>query len=66
MTNKRLVGVLLDGVIVFGSIIIGGKIQALIDEVKFLKMKEKLYIAAIEGQQKIIEKLNSEKEEEES
>lgn len=64
MTNKRLVGVLLDGVIVFGSIILGGKVQALVDEVKLLKMKEKLYIAAIEGQQKIIEKLQSEKEEE--
>ena len=64
MTNKRLVGVLLDGVIVFGSIMLGGKVQALVDEVKLLKMKEKLYIAAIEGQQKIIEKLQSEKEEE--
>ena len=64
MTNKRLIGVLLDGVIVFGSIMLGGKVQALVDEVKLLKMKEKLYIAAIEGQQKIIEKLQSEKEEE--
>lgn len=64
MTNKRLVGVLLDGVIVFGSIILGGKVQAMVDEIKFLKMKEKLYVAAIEGQQKIIEKLQSEKEEE--
>lgn len=63
MVDKKLVNVLLDGAVVFVSIMLGGKVQQLVDEVKFLQAKDKLNNAVIEGQQKIIESYNSKKEE---
>lgn len=66
MMDKKLVNILLDGVIVFSSMALGAKLKEIQYQAALQKLQVKMKDSIIDGQQKIIEKLMEDKETEES
>ena len=63
MLNKKVAEILLDGAMVFGSMLLGAKLKDLSHEKQLLKLKMKIQESIIDGQQKIINKKFNSKEE---
>ena len=63
MLDRKVASIVLNGLAVFGGVLLGSGIKGLQDEVKLLKAKNKIYEIVIDGQKKIIESYNSKKDE---
>lgn len=64
MFERKLASVLLNGVIVFGGVVLGAGIRGLKHEIDLLTMQNKLQAIIIESQQKTIKHYCEEKEKE--
>ena len=61
MLDKKVVGIVLDGVIVFGGVILGAAIKGMQNRIDLLTIEGQLKDVVIKGQREIIEKYVKEK-----
>lgn len=63
MLDRKLASIVLNGLAVFGGVLLGAGIKGLQNEIKLLEVKNKIYEIVIDSQKKLIEDYKSEKEE---
>lgn len=63
MLDRKLASIVLNGMAVFGGVLLGAGIKGLKNEIEMLKVQKKIYEIVINSQKEIIEDLRSKKEE---